>query len=127
MRNFLLRVIVSAIAIAVTAAVLPGIRVANNDIFTFLLLGLIFGIVNALIKPIVTLLSCPLVILTLGLFLFVINGVMLMITAALSGGRLFVDGLGWAIVGGIIMGLVNMVLEVLLGMNEPQRPPQAVR
>ena len=127
MRNFLLRVIVSAIAIAVTAALLPGIRVINNDIFTFLLLGLIFGIVNALIKPIVTLLSCPLVILTLGLFLFVINGIMLLITAALSGGRLFVDGLGWAVVGGIIMGLVNIVLEVLLGINDQDRSRQPAR
>jgi putative membrane protein len=117
MRNFILRVIVSAIAIAVTAAILPGIQVVRNDILTFLLLGLIFGVVNALIKPIVSILSCPLVILTLGLFMFVINGIMLLITAALSGGRLVVEGLGWAIVGGIIMGIVNMVLEVLLGMN----------
>jgi putative membrane protein len=120
MRHFVVRVIVSAIAIAITAALLPGIRVINGDILTFLLLGLIFGLVNALIKPIVSLLSCPLVILTLGLFLFVINGIMLLITAALSGGRLTVDGLGWAIVGGIIMGVVNMVLEVVLGVNKDE-------
>ncbi len=121
MRNFLIRVIVSAIAIAVTAALLPGIRVLNSDILTYLLLGLIFGLVNALIKPIVALLSCPLVILTLGLFLFVINGIMLLITAALSGGRLAVDGLGWAIVGGIVMGVVNMLLEVVLGLNKEEK------
>lgn len=121
MRNFILRVIVSAVAIAVTAAILPGINVVNKDILTFLLLGLIFGVVNALIKPIVSFLSCPLVILTLGLFMFVINGIMLMITAALSGGRLVVDGLGWAIIGGIIMGVVNVVLEVVLGMNNDGR------
>ncbi|HEY3288524.1 MAG TPA: phage holin family protein [Anaerolineae bacterium] len=118
MRNFILRVIVSAIAIAVTAAILPGIRVVQNDLLSYLLLGLIFGIVNALIKPIVSFLSCPLVILTLGLFMFVINGIMLLITTALSGGRLVVDGLGWAIIGGIIMGVVNVVLEVVLGMNK---------
>lgn len=121
MRNFILRVIVSAIAIAVTAALLPGISVAHNDILSFLLLGLIFGIVNALIKPIISILSCPLVILTLGLFMFVINGIMLMITAALSDGRLRVDGLGWAIVGGIIMGVVNVVLELVLGMNNDSK------
>ena len=117
MRNFILRVIVSAIAIAVATALLPGISVVNKDILSFLLLGLIFGIVNALIKPIISILSCPLVLLTLGLFMFVINGVMLMITAALSDGRLKVDGLGWAIVGGIIMGVVNVVLELVLGMS----------
>jgi putative membrane protein len=121
MRNFILRVIVSAIAIAVTAAILPGIRVVQGDLLSYLLLGLIFGVVNALIKPIVSFLSCPLVILTLGLFMFVINGIMLMITAALSGGRLVVDGLGWAIIGGIIMGVVNVVLEVVLGMNKDSR------
>ena len=121
MRNFVVRVIVSAIAIAITAALLPGIRVINGDILTFLLLGLIFGLVNALVKPIVSLLSCPLVLLTLGLFLLVVNGLMLLITAALSGGRLVIDGLGWAIVGGIIMGVVNMVLEVVLGLNNEKR------
>jgi putative membrane protein len=117
MGKFLIRVVVSAVAIAVTAAILPGIHVVNSDIGTFLLLGLVFGIVNALIKPLVTVLTCPLVILTLGLFLFVINGIMLLITASLSGGRLVVEGIGWAIVGGIIMGVVNMVLEGLLGLN----------
>jgi putative membrane protein len=127
MGKFLLRVIVSAVAIAVTAAILPGIRVVNNDIGTFLLLGLIFGIVNALVKPIVSLLTCPLVILTLGLFLLVINGLMLLLTASLSGGRLFVDGLGWAIIGGIIMGVVNMVLEVALGLNREDRSRQVAR
>jgi putative membrane protein len=116
--KFLIRVVVSAIAIAVTAALLPGIRVVNNDIGTYLLLGLIFGVVNALVKPIVTLLTCPFVLLTLGLFLLVINGLMLLLTASLSGGRLEVDGLLWAIVGGIIMGLVNLILEVVLGVND---------
>jgi putative membrane protein len=121
MRNFILRVIINAVAIAITAAILPGIRVVNSDIGTFLLLGLIFGVVNALIKPIVALLTCPLVILTLGLFVFVINGIMLLITASLSGGRLVVDGLLWAIVGGIIMGIVNVVLEAVLGVNNTPR------
>ena len=118
MGKFIVRVIVSAIAIAATAYLLqPHIAVANNDIGTYLLLGLIFGIINGLVKPIVSLLTCPLVILTLGLFLLVINGFMLQLTAAFSGGRLFVESLLWAIIGGIIMGLVNMVLEVVLGVN----------
>jgi putative membrane protein len=121
MRNLVLRIIVSAVAIAVTAAILPGIHVVNNDIGTFLILGLVFGLVNALIKPIVALLTCPFIILTLGLFVLVINGIMLLITASLSGGRLIVDGFGWAIVGGIIMGVVNVVLESVLGLNNQER------
>ena len=118
MRNVILRIIVSAIAIAITAALLPGIQVVDKALLSYLLLGLIFGLVNALIKPIVSLMSCPLVILTLGLFAFVINGIVLMITASLSGGRLIVADLGTAIIGGIVMGIVNMVLEVVLGMNK---------
>lgn len=117
MGKILGRIIVNAIAIGITAALLPGITVLNSDIGTYLLLGLVFGLVNALIKPLVSLFTCPLVILTLGLFVLVINGIMLLITAALSDGRLLVDGLGWAILGGIIMGIVNVVLETVLGLN----------
>lgn len=113
--NILIRVVVNAVAIGLTAYLLPGIRVTDNSIGTYLLLGLIFGIVNALIKPIVSALTCPLVILTLGLFILVINGVMLMITANISGGRLQVDGLGSAIIAGIVMGVINVVLEGVVG------------
>lgn len=118
MRELVIRWIISAIAIAVTASLLPGIHVANNDIGTYLLLGLIFGLVNALLKPLLVLLTCPAVLLTLGLFLLVINGVMLQITASLAGERLVIDSLGWAILGGIIMSLTNMVLEGVFQLND---------
>jgi putative membrane protein len=118
MRNFLIRVLINAVAIAITASLLPGIQVVNNDIGTLLLIGFVFGLVNAVLKPILTFLTCPFVLLTLGLFVLVINGLMLMITASLSGGRLIVDGLGWAIVGGIIMSLISMILEGVLNVEE---------
>ncbi len=117
MGKFLLRVVINAIAIAITASVLPGIHVVNQEIGTLLVIGLIFGVINALIKPLVSLLTCPFILLTLGLFVFVINGLMLLITASLSGGRLVVDGLGWAVVGGIIMGIVGLILETVLGVR----------
>jgi putative membrane protein len=113
--NILIRVVVNAVAIGLTAYLLPGIRVTDNSIGTYLLLGLIFGIVNALVKPIVSALTCPLVILTLGLFILVINGAMLLLTASISGGRLQVDGLGVAIIAGIVMGVINIVLEGVVG------------
>ncbi len=115
LRDFLIRVAVNAIAIAITARVLSGITVRDESIATYLLLGLVFGLVNALLKPILTVLTCPLIIVTLGLFVLVINGVILMLTGSLTGGLLSVDGLGWAILGGIVMGLVNVVLEALFG------------
>ena len=118
MGKFIARIIINAVAIAATVFLLqPNIAVLNNDIGTYLLLGLIFGIINALIKPLVSLLTCPLVILTLGLFVLVINGFMLLLTASFSGGRLMVNGLGWAIIGGIIMGVVNVILEAVFGLN----------
>ncbi len=115
--KLLLRLGVNAVALFLTAQLLPGIKV-NGDVGTLLLLALIFGIVNALIKPIVEPLTCPLVILTTGLFVLVINGAMLMPTARMSGGRLIVEGWGTAIVGGIIMGIINVVLEAVLGLNK---------
>ncbi len=116
MAQFVLRLVVNAIALVITAYVLPGIHV-ETEIGALLVVALIFGVVNALVKPVITILSCPLIIITLGLFYLVVNGLMLLITDALSGGRFEVDGLGWAILGGIVMGLVGMVLESVLGLD----------
>lgn len=124
MRNFVLRVIIYAIAIAIVAELIPGINVINDDIGTLLIIGLVFGIVNALLKPILVLLTCPAVILTLGLFILVINGVMLMITSSLIPGRLQVEGLGAAILGGIVMSIVSMVLEGVFGLNKEEKRKQ---
>jgi len=117
-RNFLLRLVINAIALAVTAAVLPGIHVKNDAIWTLAVVAFVFGIVNALIKPVFVILSCPLILLTLGLFVLVINGVMLLITDALSGGRFTVDGLGWAILGGLIVDVVGEIVEKMLGVDD---------
>jgi len=123
-RKFLLRVVINAIAIAITASLLPGIHVVNQDLGTLLIIGLVFGVINALIKPVLTVLTCPFIILTLGLFLFVINGLMLLLTANLSGGRLIIDGFWWAVGGGIIMGIVGLVLESVLGVQDRKETRQ---
>jgi len=119
MRDFFIRVVINAIGIALTAMLIPGIQVANNDIGTLLLIGLVFGIVNAIIKPILIFLTCPAVLVTLGLFILVINGVMLMITDSLVGDRLIIEGgIGTAIVGGIVMAIVSLVLEGIMGLDD---------
>ena len=115
-RNFILRLIINMIALVVTATVIPGITV-SQEFMPLLVVALIFGIVNALIRPIITLLTCPAVILTLGLFLLVINGFVLQITAYFSGGRFDVNGFWAAFLGGIIIAIVNMVLEGLVGLD----------
>lgn len=119
MREFAIRVLINAVAIAVAAILIPNIQVANNDISTLLIIGLIFGVVNSLLRPILILLTCPAVLLSLGLFILVINGVMLLITDALAGDRLVIEGGIWtAVLGGIVMGIVSMLLETVLRLND---------
>ena len=119
MRDFAIRVLINAVALAVTALLIPGIQVSNNDIVTLLILGLIFGLVNSMLKPILLLLTCPMVILSLGLFILVINGVMLMITDALAGDALMIEGgMSSAIWGGVVMAIVSMALEAALRLDD---------
>jgi putative membrane protein len=105
-----LRVVVNGIAIAATAALLPGFHLVHNQITTFLVLGIVIGIVNGLIRPVVSLLSCPLTLLTLGLFQFVINALMLLLVSAIDK-DLVIDGFWWALLGGFIMGILAGILE----------------
>lgn len=121
MRNLLLRLIVNAAALAATAALLPGISVRNNEMGTLLVIAFVFGLVNAVLKPVFLILSCPLIILTLGLFAIVVNGLMLLITDALAGGRFTVDGLGWAILGGLVVGAISGILERVFDLDEKDR------
>jgi putative membrane protein len=113
-RNFIIRLVINMIALSVTAALLPGIHI-NGGAGTLLIVALVFGIINSIVKPILLLLTCPFVIITLGLFILVINGLMLLLTAAILGNSFVVDGFGTAIIGGIVMGIAAMVVEWILG------------
>jgi putative membrane protein len=99
--------------------VLPGLDVIPNpegplgEFGTYLWIGLLFGVVNAVVGPILRLLALPFVLLTLGLFLLVINAALLGLTAALSD-RLTIDGFGTALIGGLILAVVGWVADQLL-------------
>jgi putative membrane protein len=99
--------------------VLDGLNVTENPdgplgIYgTYLWIGLIFGVVNAVVGPILRLLSLPFVLLTLGLFLIVVNAALLGLTALLTD-RLTVDGFGTALLGGLILAIVGWVSDQLL-------------
>lgn len=123
MRNFIIRILINAIAIIVAARLLPGIEV-TNEFAPLLLVALILTIVNATLKPILMLLSCPLVLLTLGLFILVVNALALQIAAYLSGPNFTIDGFWPAFWGGIIMAILNMVLEGIIGKDDksPAQP-----
>jgi putative membrane protein len=99
--------------------VLPGLTVDPNEqgplgeFGTYLWIGLIFGVVNAVVGPILRLLSLPFVVLTLGLFLLVVNAALLGLTALITD-RLQVDGFITAVLGGLILAVVGWVADQLL-------------
>ena len=120
MNKFLLRWGINTIALYVAVQILPGLEHEGSGA-ALLAVALIFGLVNAALKPVLVVLSCPLVALTFGLFLLVINGLMLLITAWVS--NLFdlgfrVDGLGWGILGSLVIGLIGWFLNSLLAEDE---------
>ena len=112
MRNFIVRLVVNALALSVAAYIVPGIRLTDGA-GSLLLVAFVFGLVNAILKPILLILSLPFLLLTLGLFAFVVNGLLLMITAALTE-HLAVSGLWAAVLGSIVISLVTMIMGGLL-------------
>jgi putative membrane protein len=92
------------VALLITAVIIPG--VAINSIWAGLFAAFILGIVNGFIKPVFTFLTLPLTILTLGLFLLVVNGLMLMIVAVLVPG-FTVSGLFYAIIGSVVLSILS--------------------
>ena len=123
MISFAVRVVVNAVAIWVATVLLDGVEVTGGDdttsrVLTYLFIGLLFGIVNAVVKPVVKLLAFPFYILTLGLFTLVVNALMLELTAWLSSHTrltLQLDDFWWtAVLAAIIVTVVSMVLNAIL-------------
>ena len=117
----MLWVVVNALALATAAWLLDGIDVTGDStedqVLTLVLVALIFGVVNAVVAPIVKLLSLPFIILTLGLLIFVINALMLLLTEWLSeavGLGFHVDGFWTAVLGAIIITITTWILELVL-------------
>jgi putative membrane protein len=112
MMRIISHIVVNAFLLWVVAQIIPGIRF-DGSIGALLLLGLIFGIINAVIKPIVLLLTLPLTILTLGLFALVVNALMLMLTSAVSPSYT-VDGFLPALLGSIVISILSAILNHLV-------------
>ena len=108
MRNFVIRLLVNALALWAAATVVSGISLSGGY-GEILIVALIFGILNAVLKPILVIFSIPFLIVTLGLFALVVNGAMLLITARLTD-YLTVSGLWAAVLGSIVISLVTMML-----------------
>lgn len=119
--RFLVWVVVNALALAAAAWLIDGISVSGDStedrVITLVLVALIFGVINAVVAPILKLLSLPFILLTLGLFLIVINAAMLMLTSWISGevGLGFdVAGFWTAVIGAIVVTIAAWILEAVL-------------
>ena len=102
-----------ALAMALAAAVLPGFDV-DDGLINYLIVALLFGLVNALIGPIVRLLTLPLTLITLGLFALIVNGALLAFTAWLTP-LIELDGFGSAIIATIVISIFSSLIAFVLG------------
>lgn len=118
MTYLIIRWVINAIALGVTALIIPGIHVTGLDrggdmsaLVNLFVVALIFGLINAIIKPLVALVTCPFYLLSLGLFTFVVNALMLLLTDWLTGPRFEVDNFWWALLGSIVISLISTALS----------------
>jgi putative membrane protein len=110
--RLILKLAVNAAALWVAARLIDGIHL-TDDIVTILFIALVFGLINTFIRPLLKLVSLPVLIITLGLFTFVINAAMLGLTAWIMEG-LSIDGFGAAVLGAVVITIVSWVLNAVL-------------
>ncbi|WP_433890828.1 phage holin family protein [Streptomyces sp. CA-111067] len=125
MKNFLVKTLANAGALAVATWILKDITLTGHnkahEVLTLILVALVFGVVNWLVKPIVKVLSFPLFILTLGLITLVVNALMLLLTSWLADKlslSFHVEGFWTAVLGGLIISIVSWALHVVLPDDE---------
>ena len=121
--RFLLRLIINAFALWLTTLIVSGVSVrpyasgTTAAVLTFLLIALIFGIVNAVIGTIIRIVALPLYILTLGLISLIVNAFLLLIVSWISGAMgfgLFVAGFWWGVLGALVLGVIAWLLGLLV-------------
>ncbi|MEO2036703.1 MAG: phage holin family protein [Planctomycetaceae bacterium] len=112
--NFLVHLIVTSALLLLVANIVRGVRIENwGNAF---LAALVLGIVNAVIRPVMVILTLPLTVLTLGLFLFVVNALMLQLTSAFVPG-MKIEGCGAALWGSLLLSVLNVLVDVLAGIS----------
>ena len=116
--RFLLRLLLNGIAITVAAWFVPGVRLAG--IVPAIFAGMLLGFVNALVRPVLLLLTFPFTLVTLGLFIFVVNAICFALTAALVPG-FDLSGVFAAFFGALVVTLVSWVLNALLADSSDGR------
>src|ERR1035437_5903275 len=119
MKNFIIRLIINAVALYVAVALLngSGLTPQTSNWLSFIWLALIFGVVNAILKPVLTVLSCPILILTLGLGSLLINTLLFYLSGVIGtsfGVGFTVSGFWTAFLGALIVSVVSFILNTIL-------------
>jgi len=116
--KLLIRWVVVGLSLFVAAWLVPGIRIEGNAWIVYAVMAVILGLVNAVVRPVLRLLSCPLIILTLGLFVLVINGLTLWLASSIAVNwfhvGFYVDGFWPAFLGALIVSIVSVILSALV-------------
>jgi putative membrane protein len=130
--NILLRVAVSMAALGVAAWAVPGIVLSGHDtaakVWTLLVVAVIFGVINAVLKPLIKVVGCAFYVLTLGLVAIVVNGLLLWLTSYIAYDKLHepfhVTGFAAAVEGALIVGIVSWLVHLILDKVYPRRVVQ---
>jgi putative membrane protein len=119
--GFLIRLVITAVALWVTTLIVPGVEVTGrngfNTVFTLVVVALIFGAVNALLKPVIKVIGCVFYLLTLGLFALVVNALLFLLTDWIARGlhlSFHVNGFWAAFWGAIVMAVVSWLISVVV-------------
>lgn len=113
MMRILVQWLINATAVYATAHMLEGIHIKSYG--AAILVALVLGLVNAIVRPVMVLLSIPFIIVTLGLFLFVINALLLQLSASIVGG-FSIDGFWWAVAGSVVISAISWLLGALFNL-----------
>jgi putative membrane protein len=116
--KLLVRWVIAALALFVAAWLVPGITVDGNGWVVYAVMAVILGLVNAIVRPLLKFLTCPLILLTLGVFVLVINALTLLLASSIAVNwfnvGFYVDGFWPAFLGGLIVSIVTVILSALV-------------
>lgn len=115
--KFIIQLVISTLAVLISAYLLPGVEIIDNSFFTALIVAAVLAFLNAVVKPIMIILTIPITFLTLGLFLLVINALMILLAAKLVD-DFRVDGFWWALLFSFILSIVTSILESVKKRDE---------
>jgi putative membrane protein len=115
--EFVLKLIISTLAVLITAYLLPGVEIVDNNFFTAITVAAVLAFLNAVVKPIMVILTIPITLFTLGFFLLVINAFIIIIASKIVDG-FHVNGFWWALLFSLILSLITSILESVKRRDE---------